>query len=143
MQLNRAFPLVICGLALTACSSFSMPGFDAMKQKPENTFLLLQSTPAGAEARSSLGPACRTPCTMSIGSGSDFTVSYSLDGYLPQTVTVHSTMSAGGFMTAPSPLLNPNPVFAALEPAAPETKATKPSARQRPQSAAAVSQLKQ
>ena len=132
MKLRGALALSICGLIITGCSSLSMPGFDAMKQKPENTFLLIQSSPTGAEARTSLGATCRTPCTMSIGSGNDFTVSYSLDGYAPQTVTVHSSMSAGGFMTAPSPMLDPNPVFATLEPVAPQAKATKPPARQRP-----------
>jgi hypothetical protein len=129
MKLNGAFALVIIGIALARCSS--MPGFDAMKQKPENTFLLIQSNPSGAEARSSLGATCHTPCTMSIGAGNDFTVSYTLDGYVPQTVTVHSTMSTGGFMSAPSPTLNPNPVFATLEPVAPQAKASKPPTRPR------------
>jgi len=130
MKLSGASALSICDLSIASCSSVSVPGFDAIKQKPENTFLLIQSSPSGAEARSSLGATCRTPCTMSIGSGSDFTVSYSLDGYVPQTLTVHSSNSAGGFMTAPSPMVNPNPVFATLEPVAPQAKATKPPARQ-------------
>jgi hypothetical protein len=110
-------------------------GFDAFKSKPTTTLLLIQSSPAGAEARTSLGKTCHTPCTMQIGAAEDFTVSFTLDGYMPQTLAVHSTMSAGGFTTAPSPVLNPASLFATLEPVTPRP-AQKPSRRQ-PASAAA------
>ena len=131
---NRALGIVICSLGLASCSSFAMPGFDAFKPKPTTTVLLIQSTPAGAEARTSLGQTCRTPCTMQIGAADDFTVSFALNGYMPQTLTVHSTMSEGGFTTAPSPVLDPASLFATLEPVTPQ--AQKPS-RQHPRSAAA------
>jgi hypothetical protein len=115
MKLDRAFAIVMCGFGLAACSTSTIPGFDALKPKPTTTVLLLQSAPADAEARSSLGGDCRTPCTMAIGVAGDFTVSFARDGYEPQTVTVHSTMSDGGFMTAPSPRLDPDPVSVTLE----------------------------
>ena len=67
MKLDRAFALVMCGFGLAACSSFTVPGTDAMKPKPTTTVLLIQSNPAGTEARSSLGRTCVTPCTMAIG----------------------------------------------------------------------------
>jgi hypothetical protein len=130
---NRTLAVVICGLGLASCSSFAMPGFDAFKPKPTTTLLLIQSTPAGAEARTSLGQTCRTPCTMRIGAAEDFTVSFTLNGYVPQTLTVHSTMSEGGFMTAASPTLTPASLFATLESATPQ--AQKPP-RQRPRPAA-------
>jgi hypothetical protein len=119
-----------------------MPGFDALKPKPTTTLLLIQSTPPGAEARTSLGKTCRTPCTMLIGSGEDFTVSFALNGYMPQTLTVHSTMSEGGFMTAASPVLNPASLFATLEPVTPQASPRKPS-RQRPGPAAAAAGVQQ
>jgi hypothetical protein len=50
---NWSFGLVMCGLGMAACSS--MPGFDSFKPKPTTTVLLIQSNPASAEARSSLG----------------------------------------------------------------------------------------
>jgi hypothetical protein len=118
MKLDRAFALVICGFGLAACSSSTMPGLDAFKAKPTTTVLLIQSNPAGADARSSLGGTCRTPCTMTIGTAGDFTISFARDGYEPQTITVHSTMSEGGYTTAPSPVLDPNSVFVTLEPQA-------------------------
>jgi hypothetical protein len=134
---DRALAIVICSVGLASCSSFAMPGFDAFKSKPTTTLLLIQSTPAGAQAQTSLGQTCRTPCTMQIGAAEDFTVSFALNGYMPQTLTVHSAMSAGGFTTAPSPVLDPPSLFATLEPATPQTP--KPS-RQHPRSAAAGAQ---
>ena len=132
---NRALVVVIGSLGLASCSSGAMPSFDAFKSKPTTTLLLIQSSPAGAEARTSLGKTCHTPCTMQIGAAEDFTVSFTLDGYMPQTLTVHSTMSGGGFTTAPAPVLNPASLFATLEPVTPR-QAQKPSRRQ-PASAAA------
>jgi hypothetical protein len=127
MRLDRAFALMMCGLGMAACSS--MP--DSLKPKPETTVLLIQSNPASAEARSSLGSNCRTPCTMTIGTAGDFTISFVRNGYEPQTVTVHSTMSEGGYMTAPSPVLDPSPVSVNLEPL-PHAKGRKQVASQRP-----------
>jgi PEGA domain len=136
MRLDRAFALVICGLGMAACSS--MPSFDSLKPKPETTVLLIESNPAGAEARSSLGRICRTPCTMTIATAGDFTISFARDGYEPQTVTVHSTMSEGDFMSAPSPVLDPSPVYVNLEPL-PHAKVPKRVASQRPRQPTAAS----
>jgi PEGA domain len=135
MKIDRVLALVFCGLGLEACSSSTMPGFDVFKPKPATTDLLLQSNPAGADAQSSLGGTCRTPCKMAIGTAGDFTISFDRDGYEPQTRTVHSTMSEGGFTTAPSPVLAPNPVFVMLEPQA------KGAARQRSQPPTAAPRL--
>jgi hypothetical protein len=131
MKLDLTFALVICGLGLAACgSSQTLPGLDAFKPKPTTTTLLVQSNPDGADARSSLGGTCRTPCTMAIAVAGDFTISFARDGYEPQTVTIHSTMSEGGYTTPASPTLDPNVVSATLKPQA------KQPARQRPPSPA-------
>jgi hypothetical protein len=121
MKLDRAFALVMCGLGLTACSSF-----DAFKAKPTTTPLRIESNPPGIDAQTSLGRTCPTPCTMAIGTAGDFTISFAQDGYVPQTITVHSTMSEGSFTTAPSPVLTPNPVVVMLEPAAKKTVKPRP-----------------
>jgi hypothetical protein len=123
MKLNRTFALLMCGLGLAACSSF-----DAFKPKATTTALRIESNPPGVDAQTSLGKNCPTPCTMAIGSAGDFTISFAQDGYVPQTITVHSTMSEGSFTTAPSPVLSPNPVVVTLEPAA--KKPAKPRPRQ-------------
>ena len=129
MRLYRAFALVMCGLGMAACSSMS--AFDSLKSKPTTTVLLIQSNPASAEARSSLGATCRTPCTMAIGTAGDFTIGFARDGHEPQTVTVHSTMSEGDYMTAPSPVLEPSTVYVTLRPL-PQAKAQRQAARQHP-----------
>jgi hypothetical protein len=97
----------------------SMPGVDSLKPKPTTTLLLVESNPAGAEAKSSVGKSCRTPCTMLIADGHDFTVTFTLAGYAPQTLTVHATMSKGDWSTGPSPVLDPGSLFPTLEPTNP------------------------
>jgi hypothetical protein len=129
MKFDLTFALVICGIGLAACgSSQTIPGLDAFKPKPTTTALLIQSNPDGADARSSLGGTCRTPCTMAIATAGDFTISFARDGYEPQAVTVHSTMSEGGYTTPASPTLDPNVVSVALK------QQAKQPARQRPPS---------
>ena len=87
--------------------------------------LTIESDPPGADAQTSIGASCRTPCMIPVAADREFTVSYSLNGYLPQVVTVTPRVpeqarlepEAGG--TPPLPDLLPNPVFAQLQPAPP------------------------
>jgi hypothetical protein len=122
------FAAVITGIGLASCSStpsfFSMPSFstpsffsspDYLKPKPTTTLLLIESNPAGAEAKTSLGQKCTTPCTLQIGSGQDYTVTFTLAGYAPQTLPVHATMNPGGWGEAPSPVFDPPSLFPTLE----------------------------
>ena len=53
-----------------------------------NVSLTIESDPPGADARTSLGPSCRTPCMIPVPADRSFTVSYSLNGYLPQAIQV-------------------------------------------------------
>ena len=94
---------------------FDTPSF--MKSAPAATTMQFESEPAGAEARTSLGQACRTPCTQTV-TASEFTVSFSLPGYQPQTVPVRVVASADG-SDAEGARLVPNPVFVELQPAGP------------------------
>lgn len=95
-----------------------------MKSAPAATTMQFESEPAGAEARTSLGQSCRTPCTLAVTS-SEFTVSFSLPGYQPQTVPVRVVASADG--SAPDAArLVPNPVFVELQSGAPAPVAKKP-----------------
>ena len=48
----------------------------------------MESEPAGAEAKSSVGPSCRTPCSLTIATSSPFTVTFTLAGYASLTVPV-------------------------------------------------------
>jgi hypothetical protein len=153
MKMIRAIAVAACGFGLASCASM-MPSFDLGGSRLATTILNIESDPPGAEARTSLGGTCRTPCTMGVSVAHEFTVSYTLDGYLPQTVSVRpapregsgtldrrqDTMdfkeNGGLYTTSAPPQLEPNPVFAELRPAAPP----KPPARRRQPPAAAAAQ---
>lgn len=108
-----------------------MPSFS----RSANVSLTIESDPPGADARTSTGASCRTPCMMPVAADREFTVSYSLNGYLPQEVlvrprapdTVQIEVEAG--TAAPAVELTPNPVYAQLAPAPPPAPARKGRAR--------------
>jgi hypothetical protein len=86
------------------------PGF--LKSAPAATTMQFESEPAGAEAKTSLGQVCRTPCTQTV-TASEFSVSFSLPGYQSQTVPVRVVASADG--DPEGQRLVPNPVFVELQ----------------------------
>jgi hypothetical protein len=103
---------------------FETPGF--MRSAPAATTMQFESEPAGAEARTSLGQTCRTPCTQAV-TANEFTVSFSLPGYQSQTIPVKVVASADpNDPDAASQRLVPNPVFVELAPAGPAPVAKKP-----------------
>jgi hypothetical protein len=108
----------IASIGLAGCSSTSMPSFDLFKSKPKLVTLQLESNPPGADARTSLGPSCRTPCSVSVPSSENFTVAYALNKYKPETVPVQIASQTSGDASA----LDPNPVVAQLEPLVPSRK---------------------
>ena len=145
MIMIRSIAVVACGLALASCSSMSWtpsfpwtPSLDASSPKPVTSNLTIESDPPGAEARTPQGLTCRTPCTLAVPATDEISVSYALNGYLPQSVTVRpSTAQASKFsLETPVTTLEPNPVFAQLSP----TKPPKPAApkKKRPPAAAAA-----
>jgi hypothetical protein len=86
--------------------------------------LTIESDPPGADAKTSLGASCRTPCIVPIAADREFTVSYALNGYLPQVIAVTPRMpdvtrGESEFSSVQAAELSPNPVFAQLQPAPP------------------------
>jgi hypothetical protein len=113
-------------MSLAGCSSApSWMQFDT-KSAPAATTMQFESEPAGAEARTSLGQTCRTPCTQAV-TANEFTVSFALPGYRPQTVPVRVVASADGG-DPDSQRLVPNPVFVELQPAGAAPAVRKPAA---------------
>ena len=110
--MRRVIAVMACGFMLAACST-TMPSLDFMKSAPQAESLAIESEPAGAEAKTSLGQSCRTPCQLSVQPGSEFSVTLALRGYQPQTVSVRP--EAGGATAA-------NPVHVDLQAAAPPKK---------------------
>jgi hypothetical protein len=95
----------------------------------------LESDPAGAEARTSLGPACRTPCTVAVPARGEFTVTFALAGYESQTVPV-SVLTSGAIGTDIAAVqFAPNPVVAQLG-AAPPPAAKKKAGKAKPRATA-------
>jgi hypothetical protein len=116
----RIIVVVAAGLGLAGCSSFSMP--DMLKTTPPVVTVQLESLPAGAEARTSTGQSCKTPCSVSVSAENNFTVTFALPKYQPETVPVQvirDPSNPGGS------IVDPNPVYAELQPAAPVAKGRK------------------
>jgi len=132
MKATHLIATMACGLGLASCTSWA-PSFDFFASKPTTAMLSIGSDPPGAEARTSLGTTCRTPCTQQVPLTADITVSYALNGYMPQAITVHPAGPDAATLT-------PNPAFAELQPAAPPPKPPPPPKKRRrppPQPAAA------
>ena len=117
--MSRVIAVTACGFMLAACSA-TMPSLslDFMKPAPQAETLALESEPPGAEAKTSLGESCRTPCKLSVQPGSEFSVTLTLSGYQPQTVSVRP--EADGAVAVPR--LAPNPVHVDLQAVAPPKK---------------------
>ncbi|MEN3347065.1 MAG: hypothetical protein V7632_700, partial [Bradyrhizobium sp.] len=124
---------------LAGCSSFSL---DSFKSAPPPMQVQLDSAPPGAEAVTSLGPGCKTPCTVSIPTPeTNFSVTFNLPKYQPANVPVTVTRVPGDFTSPASTTLDPSPVFAELQPAGPPPRAARKPMRpkkKRPKSAAAA-----
>ena len=125
-RVSGVMALSAFGLALAGCSSGSVNGlFPGMaSSNPAKATIQLQSEPAGAEAKTSLGSSCQTPCSLELAANNDLSVTFSLDGYQPQTIPVKPAPPTGPVEpgTYPTVALTPNPVMAQLEPITPAVK---------------------
>jgi hypothetical protein len=118
--MRRVVVIAVTAAGLAGCSSFSM---DAFKSTPPTIQVQLDSVPSGADAKTSLGPGCKTPCSVAVPAvDTGFSVTYTMDKFLPVTVPVQVTFFPGDFSTPASTTIDPNPVVAELKPAAPPPK---------------------
>ncbi|MDE2375955.1 hypothetical protein [Bradyrhizobium sp.] len=134
--MRRVIAIAVAGMSLAGCSSVS---WDMFKSTPPTVQIQLDSTPPGAEAHTSLGPGCKTPCSVTVPlPDASFSVSYTLAKHLPATVPVNVLRHPGDFTTPASVTTDPNPVFAELQPAPPPKPVKKPHRPKRPKPAAAA-----
>ena len=109
------------------------------KSAPPNVEVRLESNPPGADATTSLGRGCKTPCSVSVPApDAPFTVAFALPKYQPANVPVNVIKNAGDFTMPASVVTDPNPVFAELQPATPPKPVRKPHRPRKPRPAAAA-----
>jgi hypothetical protein len=136
----------VAGVLLTAgCASWTpnldfLPSLPSLSSGGPTVTLGIETDPPGADARTSVGPGCRTPCTVAVPADREFTVSLTLNGYLPQTVPVRPRVPDNvrpepeGSVIATADLV-PNPILVQMDPAPPP--APPPKKRRAPRSAKA------
>jgi hypothetical protein len=121
--MRRVIAIAVAGVGLAGCSSLS---FDALKPAPPTVQVQLESVPPGADAVTSLGPGCRTPCSVAVPApDSGFSVSFTMNKFQPATVPVQVIRIPGDFSSPGSTNVDPNPVVAELQPAGPPPKAAR------------------
>ena len=124
--MRRAFAIAAAATTLAGCSS--APDYlklDYYKSTPPPVQLQLESTPSGADARTSIGPGCKTPCSVTVtppDGVTSFLVNYSMAGVQGTSVPVQIARESGGAFSADTYKLSPNPVVADLRPPPPPPK---------------------
>ena len=120
--MRRVIVIAAAGFSLAGCSSFSSVA--VFKSTPPTVQVQLDSTPQGADARTSIGPGCKTPCSVTVTppDTGGFTVTYTMNKFLPATVPVQVTRVGNNFISSGTTNIDPNPVVAELQPAGPPPK---------------------
>ena len=134
--MRRIIAIAVAGVGLAGCSSLSL---DSFKPAPPLAKVALESAPPGADATTSLGPACKTPCSVDVPAPhAGFSVTFTSPKFQPVTVPVQVIRNPGDFASPPTTITDPSPVFAELRPVAPPPKARKPMRPKKPRTAAAT-----
>jgi hypothetical protein len=121
MIISRVFAIAVAGASLAGCTSFSV---DSFKPTPPPIQVQLESVPPGADATTSVGPGCKTPCSIAVAApDAGFTVTFAMPRFQPVTVPVQLIRNPGDFTTPASTTIDPNPVVAELKPAGPPPRA--------------------
>lgn len=138
--MRRVFALAAAATTLAGCSSFSTDSWNYFKSAPPSIQLQLESTPPGADARTSIGPGCKTPCSVTVtppDGVTSFLVNYSMPGKQPTGVPVNIIRTDGGMFSANTVRVSPNPVIAELQPPPPPPRPARPMRPKRKKPAAA------
>src|SRR5215470_17907552 len=120
-MIYRVIAVIGSALALAACSSSSDWGLDSLKPGPSLDTVSMESEPPGAEAKASNGQTCRTPCALALPIDAASSVTFTLNGYQPETERLEAITATGE-----PPRLRPNPVVVELTPAPAATKKPAP-----------------
>jgi hypothetical protein len=122
--MRRVVAIAVTGASLAGCSSFSL---DSFKSAPPLVKVALEAAPPGADATTSLGPACKTPCSVEIPApDAGFSVTFASPKFQPVTIPVQVIRNPGDSASPATTVIDPSPVFAELQPVAPPPKVRKP-----------------
>lgn len=125
--MRRVIAIAVTGISLAGCSSFSSVSWDSFKPTPPPVQVQLESTPPGADATTSLGPGCKTPCSVSVPApDAGFAVTFAMPKFQSVTIPVQVIRNPGDFTSPATTTIEPSPVFAELKPLGPPPKAHKP-----------------
>ncbi|UPJ75582.1 hypothetical protein [Bradyrhizobium sp. 187] len=135
--MRRVIAIALAGVSLlgaatlAGCSSMSSTSWDMFKSAPPTVQVRLESNPPGADATTSLGAGCKTPCSVAVPA-------FALPKYQPVSVPVNVIKNPGDLTTPASITTDPNPIFAELQPAVPPRPVRKPHRPKKPKPAAAA-----
>jgi hypothetical protein len=132
-----------CHIIAIAAAGVGLAGCSSLSPRPPNVQVELESTPPGADALTSLGQGCKTPCVVNVPiPEADFSVSFTLNDFQPVTIPVRVSGSPAGYFSPGTTRIEPNPVVAQLQPVAPPPKPVRsrvrPKKPSKPQDAAAA-----
>lgn len=127
-MMYRVVTVIGGALMLAACSSSpDWMNLNALKPGPSLDTVSFESEPPGAEAKASNGQTCRTPCSLALPVDAATSVTFSLNGYLPESEKLDAVQETGE-----PPHLKPNPVVVELSPAPPPAKPARKPAKKPP-----------
>ena len=123
----RVIAIIVGALALAACSSTpEWMSLDGLKPAPLVDTVRFESEPPGAEAKTSNGQTCRTPCALALPTDAPLTVIFSLTGYESVSADLQPINETGE-----PPTMRPNPVQVELTALPPPPVKKKPVRRTR------------
>src|SRR5262245_50341234 len=103
--MRRIIAIAVTGTSLAGCSSFS---FDYFKSAPPLVKVALESVPPGADATTSLGPACKTPCSIDVPApDAGFSVTFAMPKFQPVTVPVQVIRNPGDATGPATTIIDP------------------------------------
>jgi hypothetical protein len=115
-MMYRVLAIVGGALTLAACSSTpDWMNMDGLKPSPILDTVRFESEPPGAEAKASNGQTCRTPCALALPVSGPMTVTFTLNGFQPESETIEPVSATGN-----PAQFRPNPVTVELTPAPPQ-----------------------
>jgi hypothetical protein len=129
--MRRVIVIAVTSLGLAGCSSFPSLSLDSMKPAPPTVTVQLDSVPQGADARTSLGPTCKTPCSVPVTAEGSFSVNFTLNKFQPLTIPVQVAQVPGDLTTPASISVDPNPVVGELQPLKPAKRPVRKMAKKR------------